>query len=77
MWFAIAPLLPVIAKDLNLSKQDVWTTNIFAVGIDIFMRVVFGALCDKFGARVLTGIVLMLASITTACIGCVNSLVGL
>jgi len=77
IWFAIAPLLPVIAKDLNLSKQDIWTTNIFAVAFDIVMRFVFGALCDKYGARILMGIVLMLASIPTACIGGVNSLLGL
>lgn len=77
IWFAIAPLLPVIARDLNLSKQDIWTTNICAVAFDIVMRFVFGAVCDKYGARVPMGIVLMLASIPTACIGLVNSLTGL
>lgn len=77
IWFAIAPLLPVIAKDLNLSKQDVWTTNIFAVAFDICMRFVFGAVCDKYGARLPMGCVLMLASIPTACIGLVNDLTGL
>mmetsp|Transcript_31084 Transcript_31084/g.75131 ORF Transcript_31084/g.75131 Transcript_31084/m.75131 type:complete len:517 (-) Transcript_31084:141-1691(-) len=77
IWFAIAPLLPLIAKDLDLSKQDIWTTNICAVAFDIVMRFQFGAICDKFGARIPMGTVLMLASIPTACIGLVNSLTGL
>jgi NNP family nitrate/nitrite transporter-like MFS transporter len=77
IWFAIAPLLPQIKKDLNLSSQDIWTTNICAVAFDIVMRFVFGAVCDKFGARVPMGFVLMAASIPTACIGLVNSLTGL
>lgn len=77
IWFAIAPLLPQIKTDLNLTTQDIWTTNICAVCFDICMRFVFGAVCDKYGARVPMGIVLMLASIPTACIGLVNSLTGL
>lgn len=60
-----------------MSSQDIWTTNICAVAFDICMRFVFGALCDKYGARVPMGCVLMLASIPTACIGLVNSLTGL
>ena len=77
IWFAIAPLLPQIKVDLNLSTKDIWTTNICAVSFDICMRFVFGAVCDKYGARIPMGVVLMLASIPTACIGLVNSLTGL
>mmetsp|Transcript_2645 Transcript_2645/g.4894 ORF Transcript_2645/g.4894 Transcript_2645/m.4894 type:complete len:486 (-) Transcript_2645:183-1640(-) len=77
IWFAIAPLLPLIKEDLGLSSQDIWTTNICAVAFDICMRFVFGAVCDKYGARVPMGVVLMAASIPTALIGLVNSLTGL
>lgn len=77
IWFAIAPLLPLIKEDLGLTAQEIWTTNICAVAFDICMRFVFGAICDKYGARVPMGTVLMLASIPTACIGLVNSLTGL
>jgi len=77
IWFAIAPLLPLIKDDLGLTDQEIWTTNICAVAFDICMRFVFGAVCDKYGARVPMGCVLMLASIPTACIGLVNSLTGL
>lgn len=77
IWFAIAPLLPIIKDDLGLTKSDIWTTNICAVLFDIAMRFVFGAVCDKYGARIPMGCVLMFASIPTACIGLVNNLMGL
>jgi NNP family nitrate/nitrite transporter-like MFS transporter len=77
IWFSIAPLLPEVRKTLDLSKEDVWTTNIVAVSGDIFMRFIFGAVCDKFGARLPMGIVLMAASIPTAMTGLVNNLTGL
>mmetsp|Transcript_6988 Transcript_6988/g.15116 ORF Transcript_6988/g.15116 Transcript_6988/m.15116 type:complete len:94 (+) Transcript_6988:237-518(+) len=77
IWFAIAPLLPLIKDSLDLQPSDIWTSNICAVLFDICMRFVFGAVCDKFGARIPMGCVLMFASIPTACIGLVNSLTGL
>lgn len=77
IWFSIAPLLPEVQETLKLSKQDIWTTNIVAVTGDIFMRFVFGAVCDKFGARLPMGFVLIAASIPTAMTGLVNSLTGL
>mmetsp|Transcript_22596 Transcript_22596/g.37374 ORF Transcript_22596/g.37374 Transcript_22596/m.37374 type:complete len:507 (-) Transcript_22596:1327-2847(-) len=77
IWFSIAPLLPEVRKTLELSKEDIWTTNIVAVTGDIFMRFIFGAVCDKFGARLPMGLVLMAASIPTAMTGLVNNLTGL
>jgi len=77
IWFSIAPLLPEVRITLNLTKQEVWLSNIIAVSGDIVMRFVFGSLTDKWGARVLMGGVLMAASIPTACTGLVNSLTGL
>lgn len=67
----------MIKRDLKLSTQQIWTTNIAAVAFDVCMRFVFGALCDKYGARIPMGMVLMLASIPTALIGLVNSFAGL
>ena len=77
IWFSIAPLLPEVRKTLKLSKQDVWTTNIVAVAGDIVMRFIFGAVCDKWGARLPMGVVLIAASIPTAMTGLVNNLTGL
>ncbi|KAG7348772.1 major facilitator superfamily transporter [Nitzschia inconspicua] len=77
IWFAIAPLLGEIRTDLNLSKQQVWTSSIVGVGGTIFMRFVLGPACDKFGARIPMAAILCMASIPTACLGFVNTALGL
>jgi len=77
IWFSIAPLLPEVRETLQLSKKDIWTTNIVAVVGDIFCRFLFGAVTDKLGARLPMGFVLLAASIPTAMTGLVNSLTGL
>jgi len=76
-WFSIAPLLPAVKETLQLDKKDIWTTNIVAVAGDIFCRFLFGAITDKYGARLPMGFVLLAASIPTAMTGLVNSLTGL
>jgi NNP family nitrate/nitrite transporter-like MFS transporter len=73
IWFAIAPLLSEVKLTLGISKQDIWTSNICSVAGTIFMRFLLGPMCDKFGARILMGSVLMAASIPCALIGLVNS----
>jgi Nitrate/nitrite transporter len=73
IWFAIAPLLSEVKDTLQISKQDIWTSNICSVAGTIVMRFVLGPLCDKYGARILMGTVLMAASIPCALIGLVNS----
>jgi NNP family nitrate/nitrite transporter-like MFS transporter len=50
-WFAVAPLMPVIRGDLHLSKDQVANINIAAVCVTIFVRLLVGPLCDRFGAR--------------------------
>merc|ERR1719446_1772805 len=77
IWFAIAPLLTEIKQDLNLTKQQVWTSSIAGVGGTIFMRFILGPACDKWGARIPMAAVLCCASIPTACTGLVNNATGL
>jgi len=77
IWFAIAPLLPEIKTTLGISKQQVWTSNICSVAGTVFMRFINGPMCDKYGARVLMGILLMACSIPCACTGLVNSAASL
>ncbi len=77
IWFAIAPLLPVVKDSLNLSPQDIWTSNICSVAGTIVMRFALGPLCDKFGARILMAIVLCTASIPCALIGLANNVASL
>jgi MFS transporter, NNP family, nitrate/nitrite transporter len=73
MWFAITPLLGEIQASLGLTKKEIWTSSIVGVGGTIFVRLLLGPMCDKYGARVLFASVLCLASIPTACIGAINS----
>jgi len=77
IWFAIAPLMPEIKKTLGLSGQQAWSSNISSVAGTIFMRFLLGPMCDKFGARLLMGFVLMGASIPCALTGVVNSATSL
>ena len=73
IWFAIAPLLPEIKTTLGLTKKQVWTSNICSVAGTIFMRFINGPMCDKYGARILMGVLLMAASIPCALTGLVTN----
>jgi NNP family nitrate/nitrite transporter-like MFS transporter len=77
IWFAIAPLINDVGKSLDLSRKQIWVSNICSVAGTIFMRFVNGPLCDKYGARIMMGVVLMSASIPSAMTGLVNTAPGL
>lgn len=50
-WFACAPLMPVIKKDLGLSIDQIANINIAAVAVTILVRLIIGPLCDRIGPR--------------------------
>ena len=50
-WFAVAPLMPVIRDELHLTKDQIANINIAAVLVTIFVRLIIGPMCDRFGAR--------------------------
>jgi NNP family nitrate/nitrite transporter-like MFS transporter len=50
-WFAVAPLMPVIREDLHLTKDQIANINIAAVFVTIFVRLLIGPMCDRYGAR--------------------------
>jgi NNP family nitrate/nitrite transporter-like MFS transporter len=77
IWFAPAPLLKEIQDTLNLSKKQVWNSSITNDCTAIFMRVIMGPICDSYGARMPMAIILVLASIPTACVGLIESAAGL
>ncbi|WP_020651529.1 MFS transporter [Massilia niastensis] len=59
-WFACAPLMPVIKGEFGLSMEQIANINIAAVAITIFVRLVIGPLCDRFGPRkAYTGLLLL------------------
>jgi NNP family nitrate/nitrite transporter-like MFS transporter len=77
IWFAPAPLLKEIQDTLGLSKSQIWTSSIANDCTAIFMRVIMGPICDSYGARMPMAIILVLASIPTACVGLIESAAGL
>ncbi|HVR19337.1 MAG TPA: NarK family nitrate/nitrite MFS transporter [Polyangiaceae bacterium] len=50
-WFSLAPLMPIVRKDLSLTADQVANINIAAVIITILVRLAIGPLCDKYGPR--------------------------
>ena len=50
-WFGLAPLMPVIRGELQLTKEQVGNSAIAAVAITILVRLLIGWLCDWIGPR--------------------------
>ncbi len=76
-WFAIAPLLTEVQKSLELTKEQIWTSSICSVAGAVITRCVTGVLCDIYGARWMTAVVLFICGVPTVCTGFVNTAVGL
>ena len=72
-WFAVAPLMPVIRNDLHLTKDEIANINIAAVLVTIFVRLIVGPLCDRYGARLTYTGLLALGAIPVLCIGFAHS----
>ncbi len=50
-WFGLAPLMPAVRADLNLTKPQIGNIIIAAVSATIFARLLIGRLCDTWGPR--------------------------
>jgi NNP family nitrate/nitrite transporter-like MFS transporter len=72
-WFGIAPLMPIIRKDLGLTQSQIGNIIIASVAITIFARLFIGWLCDKIGPRICYTILLIVGSIPVMTIGLSNS----
>src|SRR5688572_7657458 len=68
-WFGIAPLMPVVRKDLGLSQEQIGNIIIASVAITVFARLLIGWLCDKIGPRICYSLLLVLGSIPVMFIG--------
>ena len=62
-WFGIAPLMPVIREQMQLSKEQVGWCVIGSVSITILARLVIGWLCDRIGPRLAFTWLLVLGSL--------------
>ena len=72
-WFACAPLMPVIAGEFHLTKDQIANINIAAVAITILVRLIVGPLCDKYGPRKTYTALLILGSIPVFGVASANS----
>lgn len=68
-WFGIAPLMPIVRADLGLTQTQVGNTIIGSVAVTIFVRLLIGPLCDRFGARRTYTALLVLGSLPVMTIG--------
>jgi NNP family nitrate/nitrite transporter-like MFS transporter len=76
VWFAISPIRPLIASDLNLSDDDIRVAQTVGFVAKALARIVSGPLCDAYGARITFSVMLCVGSIPAALIGTVQSLAG-
>lgn len=72
-WFGVAPLMPIIRKDLGLTQGQIGNIIIASVAITVFARLLIGWLCDKIGPRICYTLLLLIGSIPVMCIGFSNS----
>lgn len=72
-WFGIAPLMPVVREDLQLTQGQIGNIIIASVAITIFARLFFGWLCDKIGPRISYTLLLIIGSFPVMFIGLSNS----
>ncbi len=68
-WFGVAPMLKIIREDLNITTDQVVTTNMLAVASTIIMRLFIGWLCDRIGPRLAYSGLLVIGSIPVMLIG--------
>jgi NNP family nitrate/nitrite transporter-like MFS transporter len=62
-WFSFAPLMPTVRDDLNLTLAEIYNANIASVFATIFVRVLIGPMCDRFGPRNCMAALLLFGSI--------------
>ncbi len=72
-WFGIAPLMAVVREDLLLTKAQIGNTIIASVAITVFVRLLIGPLCDKFGPRKVYSALLIFGSLPVMGIGFADS----
>jgi NNP family nitrate/nitrite transporter-like MFS transporter len=62
-WFGIAPLMPLVAEQLHLTKAQKGNIGIASVSATIIARLIIGRLVDKWGPRKTYTLLLLLSAI--------------
>ncbi len=68
-WFGLAPLMPTIREDLQLSKSQIGNLIIISVSSTIIARLLIGKLCDSWGPRKTYVTLLLLGSLPVMLVG--------
>lgn len=68
-WFGLAPLMPTIKEDLQLSKSQIGNVVIASVSATILARLLIGRLCDTWGPRKTYTALLLIGAIPVSCVG--------
>lgn len=71
-WFGLAPLMPTIREDLNLTKSQVGNIIIASVSATIIARIIIGKLCDVWGPRKTAVRLLLIGSLPVFLVGLAN-----
>jgi len=72
-WFGIAPLMPLVKKQLGLTKNQLGNIQIASVSATIIARLLIGRWIDKWGPRLVYTWLLIVCAIPVMCIGLSNS----
>jgi NNP family nitrate/nitrite transporter-like MFS transporter len=77
-WFAFSPLVPeAVRADLNLTQDQVTSSNLAALGGTAIVRLIAGPACDKFGPRKVLAALLILGAIPSGLAALVTNIQGL
>lgn len=71
-WFGVAPLMPIIRKELGLSGEQIGNILIASVAATVLARLGVGWLCDRFGPRRIYAGLLVIGSLPVMGIGLAN-----
>lgn len=72
-WFGIAPLMPLVSEQLQLTKEQKGNVAIAAVSATIIARLIIGRLTDKYGPRKVYTWLLVLCAFPVMFIGIADS----
>ncbi|MCF3109719.1 NarK family nitrate/nitrite MFS transporter [Niabella sp. CC-SYL272] len=71
-WFGLAPLMPTIKQELNLTKSQIGNIVIASVSGTIVARLIIGRLCDSWGPRKTYTALLLLGALPVTFVGLAN-----